>query len=129
VARSFWETSAAELTQAQADLRRLRALAVDAADEVARLNAALRPSDWAADEIKRAIARTHVQAGGRLRFSQDGAADRVPLFEQLTALSVQWGKTRKERAQWKQTLRGYEREVQRLQRIIETANRRRTRRS
>jgi septal ring factor EnvC (AmiA/AmiB activator) len=125
---SFWETGEDELAQVRADLVRVRALVEDATDEVFQLNAALRPSDWAVDELKRAIARTHVQAGGKLQFNPEGAADRAPLFEQLTALAEQWGKTRTERAQRKQTLRGYQRELKRLASIIESAHRRKTRR-
>jgi hypothetical protein len=75
--------------------------------------------------IKDAIRATHGRTTNDiLVFRLAGAPDRKPMFAALDEISQEWGGVRKERATLAQRMRGYQRDLERLERELSSQQKR-----
>jgi hypothetical protein len=115
--RSDPQTQKMEL---ELELSDLKEWIVETAKEVAAFDLALAPV-WARENrIRAAIKSTHgVNSSGTLIYSRAGACDRAPCFEDLMAISLEWGHTKSKRTELAQRVRAYERVADRIGRELE----------
>jgi hypothetical protein len=115
--RSDPQTQKMEL---ELELSDLKEWIVETAKEVAAFDLALAPV-WARENrIRAAIKSTHgVNSSGTLIYSRAGACDRAPCFEDLMAISLEWGHTKSKRTELARRVRAYERVADRIGRELE----------
>lgn len=93
--------------------------------ELARFDGILSPVRAEEREIQAAILVTHHRAGNVVHFDHGRAPERRPLFAALSAISAKWGKLKAERASVNTHVKSLEREIIRLQRLIDSSKKKR----
>jgi hypothetical protein len=125
---SFWEVPQPEQDKLRVERASLMALIVELSNEIAETNGVLTPV-WAEERrLKQALDDTYARGqGGRALLNFDGIPDRKPLFAGLLAIAEQWGKIKTERNQMVSRLKAYQREAQRITKILEHEKQRKQR--
>lgn len=107
----------------QEELDEARSALANRSSELARLDDILAPA-WAEErEVKSEITATHDIRDGVVVLDIGRAAQRAPLFRRLTKISERWGKQKAERANVNSHVRSLERDIARLEKLIEAEKR------
>jgi hypothetical protein len=104
-----------------------RDILAEKASEMAVLDSQLAPAREEERRVREAILATHKRSGDVVILNLARAGERVPLFEQLTAISREWGPLKAQRSRLNAEIKNIERQIERLQKQIETENRKKRR--
>lgn len=105
------------------ELEQARTALADRSSELARLDEILAPV-WADErEVRDDLMATYSQHGNIVVLNLGRATDRKPLFRRLSKIAERWGKTKEERRQVYSHVRSLEREITKLEKLIEAEKR------
>lgn len=105
------------------DIEEARAALADRSEKLSELDEVLAPA-WSEErEVRNEILATHGRQAGVVVLDLNQAPGRKPLFRRLSQISERWGKQKAERALVGSQVRSLERDIARLEKLIETEKR------